>query len=418
MGFKVYISSVYTEFKDARESIHKYVTDRGELYDLVGMENYVPEDRKALSRCIEDVNDADIYVCLLGYTYGTESLEPTADHKRISFTHWEFNTAQEKKAAGKKIERLIFIKETPTGTDNDPRLTQWKAAIKGPQNIMSIPFKNDDDLPKLVMKALDKYIERIKSDSRSQNLIYNCNRNVPNLTFDAYFTDAPVQFYLVTSHDRDLPHYFVRRKRLELETNNKVLQLDLQTNRIIEETTDFSILQKLMNAAIFSKLPPGHTFRNPDDVSIPALLAMMRKMDKNYLIITWNIQSIYWKNDTFCNHIASFYDSYKEYNSQIKSDQKIIFIGICKYLDNSKITEEEFDNRIRNITYGTHLPKLTKITLDEVKDWLIDNWIEPNTDNANALIRKNITDVTRSEYYYSELEGALKTMIDQYNNKN
>jgi hypothetical protein len=145
---------------------------------------------------------------------------------------------------------------------------------------------------------------------------------------------------------------------------------------------------------------------------------MMEKMNKNCMIITWNIQSIYWKNDQFCPHINHFYECYKSLNQTIKTDKKIIFFGIAKYIDNPDISQDEFEKRLDLIQYGNKLPALTKITRGEVRDWLRITGIEPNPDKADTIIQKNVTDTSKNEFFYSELEGALRLMLDQFNNSN
>ncbi|MBL7740096.1 MAG: DUF4062 domain-containing protein [Chitinophagaceae bacterium] len=410
---------MFTEFEETRKSIYEHISERAALYTLTGMENYCPEDRRVLDKCVEDVNDTGIYICILGYKYGSEAL-PTNTHKeKYSFTHWEYITAKKKKEAGKRIERLIYIKETPGMKDDDERLTALKQSIKAPQDIMCRIFDDEDKLPELILKDMDNYVSRVTATTKSDELIVTCNRSVPNLLFESNFTNDPVQFYLVHCHDRDMPHYFIKRKKLDFELHEKsTLLLDLHTDRIIEETEDFTVLDDLLKASIYGKLPAGHGFANAKAVSIPGLLRMLEKMNMHYLVITWRIQSIYWKNDTFLSHIRSFYENYKSYNEQFRTERKIIFFGIAKYVDKSKITEEEFDNRVKAISYGYHLPKLTKISVGEIKDWLAETYIESNPDDADKLISTSIPDAARTEFYYSELEGALKKMIDEFNNQN
>jgi hypothetical protein len=419
LGFKVYISSVYTEFETVRESIYQYISERATLYELIGMENYGPEDRRVIDKCIEDVNCCDIYICILGFRYGTEANAADPAGQKYSFTHWEFITATNKKRAGKSIERLIYIKEDATKKENDPRLAALRHEILSSQTVLCRVFSDETRLPKLLLKDLDNYTSRVTSKAKPRDVIYKCNREIPDLYFEMNFSNDPVQFYFLHSHDRDLPHYFVKRKNLDFELREKsVILLELQTNRFIEATSDFTILEKLMKAAIFSQLPPGHSFSNAEEITVQGLFQMMDRMNKNYMIITWNIQSIYWKNDQFCAHINHFYECYRSLNQAIKTDKKIIFFGIAKYIDNPDISQDEFERRLDLIQYGYKLPALTKITRGEVKDWLRMTGIEANTDKADGMIEKTITDTSKSEFFYSELEGALRLMLDQFNNSN
>jgi len=383
------------------------------------MENYGPEDRRVIDKCIEDVNCCDIYICILGFRYGTEANTPDAGGQKFSFTHWEFITATNKKRSGKSIERLIYIKEDSAQKENDPRLATLRSEILSSQSVLCRVFSDEAKLPKLILKDLDNYISRVTSKTKPRDVIYKCDREIPDLYFEMNFSNDPVQFYFIQSHDRDLPHYFVKRKNLDFELREKsVILLELQTNRFIESTNDFTILEKLMKAAIFSQLPPGHSFSKADEVTVEGLFQMMDKMSKNYMVITWNIQSIYWKNDQFCAHINHFYERYKSLNETIKTDKRIIFFGIAKYIDNPDISQSEFERRLDLIHYGNRLPTLTKIGREEVKDWLRVTGIEANPDKADSMIQTNITDNSKNLFFYSELEGALRVMLDQFNNTN
>ena len=427
MPVKVYISSAYTEFKDIRQSIFDHINKNATPYELIGMENYSPEDRSALSKCIEDVQAVDVYVCLLGFKYGSEAKANCADDPKLSYTHWEYNTASDTKSKGKRIERLIYLKEFPGMQEDDPRLTDLKKNIKSLQTITCRIFQDETTLPELIIKDLNNYVSRIITTNKPIDLIYACDREVPNLLFEANLTNDPVQFFLLHGHDKDMPHYFIKRKKLDFIVKDKAtLLLELQTNRIIEDTKDYTVLDKLLKAAIYNKLPPGSGMNNGSEVTIPALIRMMERMNLKYLLISWHIQSIHWKADFFLEHIKNFYESCKQYNGQFTTERKIIFFGIAKYNDNSRISEEEFDQRVAKIQYGNYLPKFTKISLIDVKNWLVDNWIEPNPEEAEDLIEENTEDLAKendkspfeSQYYFSRLEGYLKAMILKSDNQN
>ena len=419
MPIKVYISSVFKEFSDIRAKIKKTLDQLPEVFDFMGMEEYGAEDRGAIGRCVEDVNNCDIYICILGYEYGTDAIPTAKYNAKLSFTHWEFNTASQRKAAGKKIERFIYLYEKPGCNDSDPRLTDLKQNILKPQRIMCRRFGDIEELPKKILEDLGLLISKKLGDHKSSNLKYACDREVPNYMFEGSLNNDPVQFFLLHGHEKDMPHYFIKRKQLDFEVKeNSTLVLELQTNRIIEETKDYKVLDKLVKGALYDKLPPGSGITRASDVNMDALLHMMEKLNYKYLLISWYIQSIHWKQDFFFQHIKTFYDSCRAFTPKTATTRQIIYFGIAKYIDNSKITREEFDERVKKIEFGNALPGLTKISLNDVKEWMISNALETNPDEAMEMITEKINTTTESEYYYSELEDALITLINESDNQN
>ncbi len=58
--------------------------------------------------------------------------------------------------------------------------------------------------------------------------IYLCDRKPQSLYFDRYLelTDEAIQFFLINSHQKDMPHFFVERKKLEFsESDIKTIEL-------------------------------------------------------------------------------------------------------------------------------------------------------------------------------------------------
>lgn len=417
MAYKVYISSSYSEFSEIRKQIKQYINGRSELYEFIGMEDYGSEDKKPLDKCVEDVAGCDFYVCILGYRYGSIAPKNERYQNELSFTHWEYYAAKDKKNIDPDYQRWVFVKNTPGAVEDDDRLKELKKENLGER--LAKNFTEDKDLPELILKNLDRHIANLRKKEVSNDLLYSCDRNKANLIFTGKLNRKLVHFFMIHSHDSDIPYYFIQRKKKDFEENLKsVVLVDLQTNNLIEEEEDFESLDFLMRAAILEKLPSDTRIQGVDDITIPKLSDLLCRMNKDFLIITWNIQSIYWKNDLFCSHIKKFYEKYNADNADSELGKKIIFVGIAKYIDNSKITEAQFDERIKQITYGTSLPKFTKINKREVKEWLDKTSLEKNPIKADGMIQKTLGSKNKEEFFFAELEDALKLMIEEYNKQN
>src|ERR1051325_520333 len=65
---KVYISSTYQDLVDHRAAVDRTLRRMG--HDVIGMEQYVAEGSKPVSRCQADVRAADAYVVIVAWRYG------------------------------------------------------------------------------------------------------------------------------------------------------------------------------------------------------------------------------------------------------------------------------------------------------------------------------------------------------------
>ena len=99
MKKKVYVSSTYEDLRKYREAVNKTLKQMG--YEDVAMEYYAAEGRPPLNRCLEDVEDCDIYVCIVAWHYGS-----IPEGKVDSFTQMEYDHARKHY---KKI--LIFLQD-------------------------------------------------------------------------------------------------------------------------------------------------------------------------------------------------------------------------------------------------------------------------------------------------------------------
>ncbi|MEV4243279.1 DUF4062 domain-containing protein [Streptosporangium canum] len=94
---KVYVSSTFQDLVECRGRVRTTLRQMG--HTDVAMEYYVAEDARPLERCLRDVADCDLYICVLALRYG--HVPQGHDH---SVTELEFRRARE---LGKPI--LAFV---------------------------------------------------------------------------------------------------------------------------------------------------------------------------------------------------------------------------------------------------------------------------------------------------------------------
>jgi hypothetical protein len=103
---KLYISSTYRDLSEHRAAVDRALRRMG--HDVIGMEQYVAEDGRPLTRCLADVRAADAYVVILAWRYG---YVPTADNcEGCSITELEYREAL---AANKPVLAFLLDPSAP-----------------------------------------------------------------------------------------------------------------------------------------------------------------------------------------------------------------------------------------------------------------------------------------------------------------
>ncbi len=95
--YQVFISSTYNDLKKERLAAQEAVLKTRNL--PVGMEQFSASERKQWDLIVEDIDDSDYYVLIIGEEYGSE-----VPSEGISWTQKEF-----KYAVDKGIPVLSFI---------------------------------------------------------------------------------------------------------------------------------------------------------------------------------------------------------------------------------------------------------------------------------------------------------------------
>ncbi len=165
---KIYISSTYSDLKDYRESVYR--TLRKMRHDVIAMVDYVAKDQRPLDKCLQDVDECDLYVGIFAWRYGYIPDQDNPENKSI--TELEYRQAQK---SGKPC--LIFLlKENAawelnltdwkTGEgDKGERITELRDEL-GREKIVNF-FDNADELAGRVSTAVHNWEEEQRQEDDS-----------------------------------------------------------------------------------------------------------------------------------------------------------------------------------------------------------------------------------------------------------
>jgi hypothetical protein len=413
----VYLSSPYMEFSEIRDQFLTAIKARNYLYEITAMEDYRAADRDVLQKCLEDVDGCHIYVLILGDQYGSIAKKNGQDSGR-SFTYWEYEQANKRKAGGHAIERLILLKAGAPPQEEPPLLTAWKQEIARSQ-IQTVYYNEQSEIPQKILESLDYFtLKRIEAAIEKKDLlrdkIYLCDRTEVDQEFTNSFDADPIQFFMLNGHENDLPHYFIRRKEIEYEDRELVWKDIRIVPNIPDTVQDFEKAEVYIKSEIFNRLK-YKKFRLPKDVTPQGIIDYMTEQQIDYLSISWYIESALWKNDRLKQFVNSFYDKYNSINASLQTDKCILFFGILQYVESNMVTEEEFYKRISDLRWEHAPMRLNKIEMKDIKYWLEDAGIEMLESRKEELINLYLKELNMGPMFFKEVESRLAKIIDLYN---
>jgi len=188
-SFRVFISSVQEEFKEERRAIKEFIDQNfllKEHFEVFLFEDTPAHSKSAEQSYLQEVQECDVYIGILGYRYGK------FDKENISPTEREFRTAQK---AGREI--FIFIKGNNSQNDKkrDMGVQKLIKEIKDSKNGYSYKRFNDKtELTNCVFESLVRFL-------KDSGLIDHNNFD-ERICHDATFEDIDenkVQWFLKTA---------------------------------------------------------------------------------------------------------------------------------------------------------------------------------------------------------------------------
>ena len=147
MKYRIFISSVQREFAAERKLLADYIRKDailGRFFDVFLFEDVPAQERPASAVYLSEVDECDIYLCLLGKTYGN------TDRRGVSATECEYERAE-----AKQKDRLCFVRNVDG--EREKKETAFVARVNAERTRKG--FKTWDELRVSVYAALANYLE-------------------------------------------------------------------------------------------------------------------------------------------------------------------------------------------------------------------------------------------------------------------
>lgn len=147
MKYRIFISSVQREFAAERKLLADYIRKDailGRFFDVFLFEDVPAQERPASAVYLSEVDECDIYLCLLGKTYGN------TDRRGVSATEREYERAE-----AKQKDRLCFVQSIDG--EREMKEAAFVARVNAERTRRS--FKTWDELRVSVYAALANYLE-------------------------------------------------------------------------------------------------------------------------------------------------------------------------------------------------------------------------------------------------------------------
>ena len=146
MSYRIFISSVQREFAKDRKALASYIRKDailGKFFEVFLFEEVPAQERAAADVYLGEVDRCDIYLGILGASYGN------TDGKGVSATEREYNRA----AKGRKA-RICFVRR---GVTPEPQQATFITRVNS--DVVRNGFSDFDELRTGVYAALAKYLE-------------------------------------------------------------------------------------------------------------------------------------------------------------------------------------------------------------------------------------------------------------------
>ena len=147
MKYRIFISSVQREFAAERKLLADYIRKDailGRFFDVFLFEDVPAQERPASAVYLSEVDECDIYLCLLGKTYGN------MDRCGVSATEREYERAE-----AKQKDRLCFVQSIDG--EREKKEAAFVARVNAERTRKG--FKTWDELRVSVYAALANYLE-------------------------------------------------------------------------------------------------------------------------------------------------------------------------------------------------------------------------------------------------------------------
>lgn len=400
MNHKIFLSSTKKDLEKERRSLIELL--KTAEYEVCCMEWFGAFTRHPKDEVEDYVNQCPIYIILVGESYGSI---PEKDDVLLgkSFTEFEYDAACKKcKEEGMVI--LCFKKEVEI---TDERLKKFVERLGKSHGIAN--FKGADDLPGIVLASLRRELSKPEfkklfpeatrlnptqdENHLSADLKYFCNRYNQADAFDNsyYITNYqnPIHLFLLPGQKEDNHTSFVNRYACQFRYEGKnIVEVSVVT-KYFPLQSELQLLGRIKNE-IRTQLIEELTLPIRQ-ITTQDIFEALTKARKDFLFINLIIESSYLKENNILIYkkaIELFYNEISSLKTTTEEKKILIFLlfrqseGDQDKQLSSQITDDDAflkDNK---------LPRLEKITIYDIEDWLRARKIEQNEDKIVSTLEK------------------------------
>ena len=398
-SYKIFLSSTKKDLEKERRSLIELL--KTAEYDVCCMEWFGSFTQHPKVEVENYVKQCPIYILLIGESYGSI---PEQDNVLLgkSFTEFEYEAAC-KKYREEGMVILCFKKDIER---TDERLIRFVDQLSKSHGIAN--FIDADDLPGIVLASLRRELnkpeykklfgdsvaekEAEEKNHLSGDLKYFCDRYCQADAFDNsfYLTNYqnPIHLFLLPGQKDDSHTSFVNRYACQFRYEGKSIVEVSVAAKYFPLQSEMQLLARIKNE-IRTQLVEELTLPLRQ-VTTDSIFEALTKARKDFLIINLIIESSYLKENNIHIYKKAIEIFYNEISSiKIENEEKKILIfllfrqseGDDDKQMSSKILED--DSFLRD----NKLPRLEKISIYDIEDWLIARKVEQNEDKIASTLQ-------------------------------
>lgn len=422
-SIKIFLSSTKRDLEKERKSLIDLLQTAD--YEVCCMEWFGAFTRHPKDEVEDYVKQCPIYILLIGESYGSI---PEKDDVLLgkSFTEFEYDAACQKK----DMVVLCFKKDIePT----DERLKNFIESVGKSRGVAL--FKNADDLPGIVLASLRRelnkpeYIKLFQQEPvaiqppatevkpLSGDLKYFCNRYNQADAFDNsfYISDYqnPIHLFLLPGHKEDNHTSFVNRYECQFRYEGKQVVEVTVITKYFPLQSEVQLLLRIKNE-IRSQLIQALTLPLRQ-IQASDIFDALRKAKKDFLVINLVIESSYLKDNNILIYKKAIENFYKEISVLNAPDEEKKILVFLLFRQSDIEENVQLSNQITDdpeFLANNKLPRLEKICIDDIEDWLLSRKIEESEQGINAILQNYFPE------YYNKPEktfsmSAAELLLDK-----
>lgn len=405
---KVYISSTYKDLVPYRNAIRDMFGSKGlqDEYSLVSMEGYVSENNKrAIEVCLEDVQNADIYILILAKRYGS-----IVEGTNKSYTEMEYDEAMKTAKTNSLYKIFVFWSNDENEKDDfagtavleNPALENFYTTALNDNACFTSPFTTPDNLCKQILLTFNYSFKKPNNLSDYKDALLLVDRVKQSYDFSRFLRNNTNSFNFSSQYANN-PNDFVERiYGLEMggQYNKCNIELGQFTSIDVEKFTDTFIAQL---STQWTKNVEKYEFQDTEKLFLSVEINSEQiksgvKMDNLHKVLSDFLPKFLTTNGENCaNHVFFIFYSFiaSENNSTEKFDAFI-----------KKLTESvQIDGCLTSMDQLSDVPKI------DTENWL-KNYIKGYTwdlDELDDLLQ--VGDNPFKTFKMKEVNKLIKTWI-------